>query len=368
VIAATFPRHPRITRPDTLFDVAQADPGAPERLLDRLVGQRVFPGAALAVATSEGPPRIVNAGRLTYDESAGAVGPGTLWDLASVTKLLVPVALAMLMHEEGMLDLELPVAEIVPSVREPVTVDQLLSHTAGFPSWLPLFRTARDRQGILAAVHATPLVDRPGAVERYSDLGIILLGEVLEFLAREPIDRLARRRVLDPLGLAETTFCPDRSLLHRIAPTEVTTERGLIHGEVHDENALAMGGVAPHAGLFSTAREIALFGRSLLPGAGERLVSAATVRAFSTRESSRRPGEWARGVRLLARDSQFRWALLSDQAFGHTGFTGTLLVVDPTYGVAIALLTNHVYPSRDNSGIDAARALVLEAVMRSLDR
>jgi CubicO group peptidase (beta-lactamase class C family) len=227
------------------------------------------------------------------------------------------------------------------------------------------------------------LAFEPGAKTVYSDLGIILLGDILERVSGTPFEELARRRVLGPLGMKDTGYRPAAALLERIAPTENDSWRGrVVRGEVHDENAAALGGVAPHAGLFGTAPDLAHLAQMLLDGgtfAGQRIVSRATVELFTERAgvpvSSR-----ALGWDTPADESGQRSAvpgepgyssagtLLSARSFGHTGFTGTSMWMDPERELYVILLTNRVHPTRDNNEIRAVRAQVADAVVRALDR
>jgi CubicO group peptidase (beta-lactamase class C family) len=212
------------------------------------------------------------------------------------------------------------------------------------------------------------LAYEPGAKALYSDLGLILLGEILERVAGEPIEAFARKRILDPLGMRDTLFRPPKALLPRIAPTEVVAERGgLVHGVVHDENAMALGGVAPHAGLFGTAPDLARFAQMMLNGGvfeHKRIVSAATLARFTGQ------------VRVPGSSRAYGWekptgensagARLSAAAFGHTGFTGTSLWIDPAQKLFVALLTNRVHPTRENSQIPRVRRAVHDAVVEGL--
>jgi CubicO group peptidase (beta-lactamase class C family) len=247
-----------------------------------------------------------------------------------------------------------------------VTVGHLLSHTSGLPSSVRFYRELSGEEAIRAAVRSTPLVARPGTTCVYSDLGIILLGELLEAVAGQPFASLVRQRVLGPLGLADTLYAPPASELHRIAPTEDNAWRGgMVRGAVHDNNAFAMGGLAPHAGLFATAADVARLAASFLPGAAPRLVPDAVL-SECTAPAEPPPGPWMYGVRILGTDPLFG-AAASATTFGAIGFTGTLLAVDPERSVAIALLSNAIHPTRQNLGITAARGLVLDRVLLAVD-
>jgi CubicO group peptidase (beta-lactamase class C family) len=209
----------------------------------------------------------------------------------------------------------------------------------------------------------------PGTKSVYSDLGVILLGEILERVAGEPLDSFVRRRVLDPLGMKETRYLPGPELLPRIAPTENDPWRGrVVRGEVHDENAYALGGVAPHAGLFGTAPDLAKFAQMMLNGGvydHQRIVSRETVERFTRRadvpESSRALGWDTPSANSSAGE------LLSRRSFGHTGFTGTSMWMDPDRKLFVILLTNRVHPTRENNAIREVRRAVADAVVRALE-
>lgn len=329
----------------------------------------VFPGATLALA-SPNDHAVVAVGTLAYEPEAPAVTPGTLYDLASVTKVVAALGVTISLVADGALSLDTPVRNLVAGWtghgKSRVTVGHLLSHTSGLAAHEPFYLSCADRDAVQTAVKRLPLHSSPGSRCVYSDLGIILLGEAVEAAAQSDFATLVRARVLEPLGLNDTMFTPSAELRPQIAPTEDDGWRGdIVHGVVHDENAYAMGGVAPHAGLFSTAADVASFGRSLLAGDRNEVATEDVLHRF-TRLSDELPGPWAYGVRILGVDPLFG-QLLSPRGFGVTGFTGTMLAVDPRRQLAIALLSNSVRPTRQNRGIYRARGFVLDAVLRAYD-
>jgi CubicO group peptidase (beta-lactamase class C family) len=325
-------------------------------------------------------------GRLTYDAGAAAVAPDTIWDLASLTKVVVTTTLAMMLVDEGKLDLEARVSGFLPGFtgggKERVTLRQLLTHSGGLLWWAPLYKDVQGGAAYLERILATDLAYEPGTKAVYSDLGLILLGDVIERLGGAPLGELARLRVLDPLGMKDTLYLPPAALLPRIAPTENDPWRGrVLRGEVHDENAFALGGIAPHAGLFGTAPDLARFAAMLLDegrGPGGRLVSRATVELFTARAgvplASRALG-WdtpanetgERSSTPGAKGYTSAGSLLSPRSFGHTGFTGTSMWMDPERELFVILLTNRVHPTREND-IRAVRAQVADAAVRALER
>jgi beta-glucosidase-like glycosyl hydrolase/CubicO group peptidase (beta-lactamase class C family) len=343
-----------------------------DRVLERALAAKAFPGGVLAVGRDSALVRLAPFGRQTYDAAAPAVAPDTIYDLASLTKIVVTNTAAMILADEDKLDLGAPVSAFVPGFRgdgkERVTVEQLLSHSGGLEWWAPLYKDSAGREQFLARILEMPLAYPPGSKSVYSDLGLILLGEVLERVAGEPLDAFARRRILDPLGMKDTGYRPPESLRPRIAPTERDPWRGrLLQGEVHDENAAALGGVAPHAGLFGTAADLARFAQMMLNGGvydHHRLVSRETVDRFTT--LARVPGSdralgWQKPSGGNSAGSR-----LSPAAYGHTGFTGTSLWIDPERRLFVVLLTNRVHPTRDNDAIRQVRRDLMDAVVGAL--
>ncbi|MFN7963505.1 MAG: serine hydrolase domain-containing protein [Thermoanaerobaculia bacterium] len=334
-----------------------------------------FPGGVLAVGRRGEVAHFLPFGRLRYEPEAPAVEADTIYDLASLTKVVATTTVAMILGEEGRLELDLPVATYLPGFVGPgkrqVTVRQLLSHSAGLAAWAPLYLEARGPSAFLERILAMALAYPPGSQSVYSDLGILLLGEILERASGTPFRRLVESRVLEPLGLTETGFLPGPSLLPRIAPTELDSSfrHRLLWGEVHDDNAFALGGVAPHAGLFGTAPDLARFATMMLEGGadpGGRLVSAETVAAF-TRNAGVPGSSRALGWDTRSPEGSSAGSLLSLRAYGHTGFTGTSLWIDPEREIFVLLLTNRVHPSRDRELIREARPALADAAVRTLE-
>jgi CubicO group peptidase (beta-lactamase class C family) len=343
-------------------------------ILEGHLAARAFPGAVVAIGHQGVLGWLKAYGRTSYQPGAPAVEVDTLYDLASLTKVVVTATLAMMLVDEGCLDLDAPAAAYLPGFagggRERVTVRQLLTHSSGLDWWAPLYQELRGPQAYLERIQAMDLVYAPGSKALYSDLGVILLGALLQRVAGRGLEELARERILDPLGMRDTGYRPDASLRPRIAPTEVDAWRGwLVHGEVHDENAWALGGVAPHAGLFGSARDLARFAQMLLAGGvcdGRRLVRSETLRRFT-----RRDGSVAGSTRALGWDTpadagdSSAGRFFSRSSFGHTGFTGTSLWIDPERSLFAILLSNRVHPTRESSGISQARADVADAAVRA---
>ncbi len=344
-----------------------------DRLLDGYRERGAFSGGVLAVGDRGALVHLHPFGRLTYEEDAPPVTADTLYDLASLTKVVAPTTMAMILVDEGKLDLEQPVQELLPGFQGPgkeaVTVRHLLTHSSGLPALAPLYQEIQGRQAYLERIQAMDLVYPTGSRSTYSDLGIILMGAILERTAGQTLDGFVRARVFDPLEMHDTLFLPPAELRSRIAPTEIDPWRGrLVHGEVHDENAFAMGGVAPHAGLFGTAGDLARFARMLLNGGtldGRRIVSTRTVDLFTRRAGI--PGsDRALGWDTKSAEGSSAGTLFSPSSFGHTGYTGTSLWIDPERGLFVILLTNRVHPTRENNLIREVRPAVADAVVRAL--
>jgi CubicO group peptidase (beta-lactamase class C family) len=341
--------------------------------LERALSDSAFPGAYAVVGNRSGPLVQLGVGRLDWSESA-TPDENTLWDMASLTKVVALTSALMQLTETGKVDLDAPVQRYVAEFRgrnkERVTVRHLLTHSSGLPNWRPLFKEAASPEAARALAVATELDTLPGVRMSYSDLGAIILGVLVERVSGEPLDQYTARHVFGPLGMRSTQYRPPASVLGRVAPTEWDSWRQRkIRGEVHDENAFALGGVSGHAGLFSTGHDVTRFLRMYLNGGtldGARVVSAETIRRFTTVQdsllSNRALGwETPNGTNSAGR-------LMRRPAFGHTGFTGTSIWVDPTRDVFIVLLTNRVNPTRQNLRISGVRTALADAVVRVLDR
>jgi CubicO group peptidase (beta-lactamase class C family) len=353
-------------RPDGLAEA--------ESVVREAVAARAFPGAVLAVGKDGVLAHLGAYGRLSYDDDAEAVRTDTIYDLASLTKVIVTTTMAMILVDEGKLDIHKPVSAFLPEFRggakDKVTVWHLLTHSAGVDWWAPLYKDTAGKEAYLRRVLAMDLVYEPGAKSVYSDLGVLLLGEILERVAGQDIESFARARLFGPLRMKDTTYRPGPELLPRIAPTENDPWRGhVLRGEVHDENAAALGGVAPHAGLFGTASDLARFAQMLLNGGvleHQRIVSRETLDKFTRRagvpDSSRALG-WD-----TPSENSSAGSLFGPRSFGHTGFTGTSMWMDPDRRLFVILLTNRVHPTRDNNAIREVRRKVADAVVRGLSQ
>lgn len=342
-------------------------------VLERHVRARSTPGAVGLLVRGSGNVAHWTAGRHTYEPDSPRVRQDDLYDLASLTKVVVTTSICMALGPR--LGPDDSVGEYVPAFRgdgrNGVTIGHLLAHCAGLPAHQRFFETCRGREAVLSAACGTPLAYPPGTRTIYSDLSFLLLGAAVEHVGRAPLEELAQRYVLGPVGMTETMYLPGRELLDRIPPTEFQAEqrRGLIHGQVHDGNAWAMGGVAPHAGLFGTAADLGRFLEVILNGgkvAGTRVFSEAAVRRFTSRAGLAPGSTRALGWDTVSTAGSSAGRHFSDRSFGHTGFTGTSVWVDPERDVGVVLLTNRVHPTRENEGIRRLRPEFHDAVMEAV--
>ncbi len=341
-----------------------------------------YPGAALVIGRSDAILFKKGYGHLTWSpQSAPADPDSTLWDLASLTKVIATTTALMLLVERGRVDLDARVARYLPEFNGPgtaaITVRHLLTHTSGLRAWLPLNRLARDSAAAMRIVFEQTPQAPPGARMEYSDFNAILLGEIVRRAAGVPLDVFAAREIFAPLGLGQTMFRPARRLIPRIAPTGVWRGHP-IAGVVNDQNAARLGGVAGHAGLFGTAADLARFAQFMLregalPG-GPRLLKAETVRAFTGVAVPARRGSSARTLGWEAlptgEDVSSAGTLLGPRSYGHTGWTGTSLWIDPARDLFVLLLTNRAYAPRARRSftvLKQVRGRVADAAARAAD-
>jgi serine-type D-Ala-D-Ala carboxypeptidase len=346
-------------------------------LLEKAIAARAFPACSLAVTFRGELVAHKALGRFTYDPASPEVTTASLFDLASLTKVLATTAMAMILYERGLLDLEAPVTAIVPEFagelagcdprRREITLRMLLAHSSGLPAYEKLFLRAQTREDLLQAAFTTPLAAAPGARAEYSDIGFIILGVALERLADESLDAFCQREIFGPLGMTHTTFKPARALKDSIPPTadDLAFRHRIIQGEVQDENASVLGGIAGHAGLFSTAEDLAIFAHAMLNG-GHPILRSSTIELFSRRESAPEGTSRALGWDTPAAPSQ-SGKYFSSRSFGHLGYTGTSLWIDPDRQLSISLLTNRTWPDCQNHAIKQVRPAFHDAVMEALE-
>ena len=363
-------------------------------LLRRGIEERVFPGAALAVAHRGRLLAWEGFGRFTYDAASPEVRRDTVWDLASLTKPIATASMAMLLLDRGQLKVHAPVVEYLPEFaevaqrdapmdaaaavedelqiewRQAVTVAMLLAHSSGLPAHRRLYLEAQGREAILGTARHLRLEAQPETRAEYSDIGFIVLGELLERLAGERLDEFCRREVFAPLKL-RMSFTPDRSEQQTIPPTvdDHIYRHRIVQGEVNDENASAMGGVAGHAGLFGDALSVARLAECILGGGKSldctQLFRPETVALFTTRQAEPPGTSRTLGWDTPSPPSQ-SGAKFSTSAFGHLGYTGTSLWCDPERHLSVTLLTNRTWPDAKNQAIKKLRPAVHDAIVAAL--
>jgi CubicO group peptidase (beta-lactamase class C family) len=374
--AACAPRPARPTVPDghgVTAAQAWAVADSVQAVLDRAVADGAFPGAFAAVGTRAGVVAEYGVGQLDA-EDARRPDRSTVWDLASLTKVVGTTSALLQLVGEGRVGLDTPVVRYLPAWQAPgagaVTVRHLLTHSSGLPAWRALYKEAATADEALRHVYATGPDTLPGVRYLYSDLGFILLGQLVERVSGMPLAAYDSARVFAPLGMRDTRYRPPASWRRRIAPTEQDPWRQrLVRGEVHDENAVRLDGVAGHAGLFSSGRDLSRLAQlylrhGALDGA-TRLFDSATVATFT------RVQDPVRSHRALGWETptpgNSAGRRLSARAFGHTGFTGTSLWMDPGRNLYVLLLSNRVNPTRENRKIGAVRTALADAVVGALE-
>jgi serine-type D-Ala-D-Ala carboxypeptidase len=345
-------------------------------ILTKAIADHAFPTCSLAVTLSGELVAYKALGRFTYDPVSSEATTASFFDLASLTKVLATTTMAMILYQRGLLDLEAPVTAIVPEFagqladederRRKITLRMLLAHSSGLPAYEKLFLRAKTRKDLLQAAFATHLTTGPGMRTSYSDIGFIILGVVLERLADEALDAFCQREIFGPLGMTHTTFNPAAALKESIPPTadDRTFRLRIIQGEIQDENASVLGGVAGHAGLFSTAEDLALFAHTMLNG-GYPILRPETVALFSRRESAPEGTSRALGWDTPSSPSQ-SGKYFSPHSFGHLGYTGTSLWIDQERQLSVTLLTNRTWPDCQNQAIKKVRPAIHDAVMEAL--
>lgn len=336
------------------------------------IARRAFPGAAFAVSRSGNIVLQGAIGRFTYEEASEDVMLSTVFDLASVTKVVATTAMAMLLYDRGRLNLQQRVVDVLPEFatndarREQITIEMLLAHSSGLPAYERLFERSRSREELMNLAFKVPLIADPSTHAEYSDIGFILLGEILERIANEPLDRFCTREIFAGLRMKSACFRPPERLRSQIPPTrdDRTFRHRVIQGEVHDENAGVMGGVAGHAGAFGNTADLMSFSAALL-GYGPALFQKETIALFTRRQSSPPGTSRALGWDTPSPPSQ-SGKHFSPFSFGHLGYTGTSLWIDGERQIAIALLTNRTWPDNESKLIKQIRPAFHDAVMEEV--
>lgn len=357
---------------------AQFDPA--RAVLQQAIEQRAFPGAAWGVSHRGSVVALEAAGRFSWEEAAPAVQAATVFDLASVSKVVATTAAAMLLVDRGVLHLDTRLGDILPgfvvgsapgSGKIRVTLRMVLSHSAGLPGYVQLFRNCSTPEALIRAALQLPLEAAPGTRTEYSDIGYILLGKAIEVLSGEPLDTFCAREVFLPLGLEATTFHPPEQQRSTIPPTENDTSfrHRVVQGEVQDENAAVLGGVAGHAGVFSNVPDLLCLAQCILDGgrtaSGRQLFSTATLDLFAARQTTPEGRPRALGWDVPTPPSS-SGRYFGPRSIGHLGYAGTSLWIDPDRQLAVALLTNRTWPDRSSDTIRQVRPVFHDAVVEAL--
>jgi CubicO group peptidase (beta-lactamase class C family) len=352
-----------------------------DALIERGIHEKAFPGAALWVGWRGETVKCTAYGKTAdkaYEQHEPVpVTTQTLYDLASLTKVVATTTAILQLIEQGHLQLDDPICTYLPpfgcdAQKATITVRHVLTHTSGLPGPCRLYRHCHSPEQILAGIFQQKLVFPPGTRYLYNDLGFILLGEVIREITSLNLDEYSRTYIFDPLGMHDTLFIPPAALKNRIAPTECVSWRGgLVHGVVHDENAWKMGGVAGQAGLFSTVEDLARFCTMLLQcgsygsQSGSRFLLQPETVAQMTSIHHPDPDE-AQGLGWVIAAPYFMGRLASNSTFGHTGFTGTSLLIDPARQLAVVFLSNCVCPQR-GSNLNLYRRGIANMLARLFD-
>ncbi len=354
----------------------------PERLyvldtiMRRAIDDSAFPGAQLLVARDGAIVYNASFGSLEYLQHSASVEKTTMYDLASLTKVIATTSAVMKLYDEGKLNLDQHVANYLPEFanhgKERITITNLLLHNSGLPAFKRFYLTCKTKEEVLDSIYNSELIYSPGDSTVYSDLGFITLGRVVEKISGMTLDRYTNEKFSDTLGMTRTMFNPPEDLWNNVAPTEQDTmwRRKLVRGTVHDETASLLGGVAGHAGLFSTASDLAIFMQMLMNGgnyAGRQYLKPETVELFTAKQTGT-------SARALGWDTKTTdgyssaGSFLSGKSFGHTGFTGTSIWADPQNNIFVIFLTNRVHPTRENTKIYKVRPAVHDAVVKALSK
>src|SRR5215472_2156958 len=372
-----LPADPMKLQPMDIRADAQLQPAF--SVIENAIADQAFPGATLAVGY-HGKVSYHAFGHLSYGKDSPATKLDTMYDIASLTKVVVTTTLVEKLVEGDFpspLELDAPIERYLPQWasgpqpewRHKVTDRNLMTHSSGLPAFQEYWRTSKGKSDTLRMIFAEPLQYEPGTKVVYSDLGIILMAEIIYRLTGKPLDQLANEYIFQPLGMKDSMYNPPKKLWPAIAPTEVDERwrHRLIQGEVHDENAYAIGGVSGHAGVFSTSPDLAAFCQMLLNGgvyAHHRILKRATIAEFTA------PQPLAKNARTLGwvvpTEGSSSGRYFSAHSYGHTGFTGTTIWIDPDRQLFVVVLTNRVNPTRENHKIAEVRPAVHDAIVKSL--
>jgi beta-N-acetylhexosaminidase len=345
---------------------------AVDEIVRTAIADSAFPAAQVAVVHRSALVYNKAFGTYTYEAASRDIDVTTMFDLASLSKVIGTTTAVMKLYDEGRIGLDDPVSRYLPAFAEgekaAITIRHLLTHRAGFPPFRQFWTFCATPAAMIDSAFATPLVSPPGDSTIYSDIGFITLGKVVEAISGTTLDAFLQKEFFGPLDLRSTMYNPPSSLVDRIAPTEVDTSwrKRLVRGEVHDENADFLGGVSGHAGLFSTSKDLAVLMTMIMQQGtygGRRYLGEATIELFTRNPA---PGTRLLGWDVKSPSGSSAGSLFGPSSFGHTGFTGTSIWMDPDRGLCVIFLTNRVHPTRANTKIFGVRPAVHDAVVRAI--
>jgi len=347
-------------------------------IIDNFINKKIFPGAQLFV--SKKGEILINQGFgfHTYENKSPPVNVQSIYDIASLTKILSTTPIVMKLVSQKKINLDHSVKQYIPefngTFKNKVTLRHLLTHSAGLEPYIEYFleENINSKDEIIQDIIKRDLLFEPGTQMKYSDLGMILLAEIINIVQDKSFENLAERYIFNPFNMDDTSFNPSKEILGRIVPTEIDNRfrKRLVHGEVHDENAFILGGIAPHAGIFSTAKDIGNFFQMLLNGGtwlGKRYFKQSIINQFITRQDLPLGSDRAIGFDTPSKNGKSSAGdYFGDKSFGHLGFTGTSVWADSQKEIIIVLLTNRVHPTREKKGIYQARRMIYNSIMNQL--
>ncbi len=360
--------------------------------LQSLVDQRVIPGAVYLYWRQDDDCHTRAVGFMSREPGAKPMQIDALFDLASLTKPAVTATAILTLSDAGKLDIRKPVSDYLPVFRKSayrdVSIQEFALHTSGLPAWLPVYSLCSNAQDVLAAIASMKPAYRQGSEVRYSCLGYIVLGKLVETISGQDLYGYARENIFEPCGMNDACFNPPFMLKAKIPPTEKGNayeqqlcrdlgyepllREGLIHGEVHDTNAWFLGGISGNAGLFGSADDLRRFGMMLLNngrGLSSRVLSENSVRLMMANLTTRLNEHRSLGWMLASTKGSSAGSRMSQSAFGHTGFTGTSLWIDPEKEIICVLLTNRIHPRVDaNLDMTGIRARFHDMLLMELDQ
>jgi CubicO group peptidase (beta-lactamase class C family) len=358
-------------KPQTInYDFNEVD-----KILSNAINNKAFPGAVVLVSMDNQIIYEKPFGHLTYDENSALVTINTIYDVASLTKVIATTTSAMICYDRKLFSLDDPVAKYLPEFasngKENITIKNLLIHNSGLPAYKRFYGKYNSAEEMVAVLYSIELEYDTETKTVYSDLGMIVLGKLIEKVTGKTLDQFCKEEIFQPLKMNNTYFNPPDSLKYKIAPTENDNywRYRLVWGTVHDENSALLDGAAGHAGVFSTANDISHLLKMLLNGGtynGIKIINPETVQLFTKRYS-------AQSTRALGWDTKSAMrssagVLFDITSFGHTGFTGTSIWVDPTKKLFVIFLTNRVHPTRENKKLYKIRPALHNAIMESIGK